>query len=130
MLLVQSLILPVQTHITLPLSVFDHIDNDQVQQLVEARWQEHRMEDNVIVGNSHGSRDDAVGEQLLKQQLVRAELEVNLLRQCIHSGTWTSLRLNLRLKATLESSALENSGNTINQLITPLRTFRLQDPVA
>jgi hypothetical protein len=77
----------VQAHMILPFSVFDHIGNEQVRELVEARWQEHRMEDNMIDGTIHGSD---VEEQLLKQQLVRAELEVNLLRQCFPPNSGAS----------------------------------------
>ena len=72
---------------TLPFSVFDHINNEQVRELVEACWQEHRMEDNMIDGTIHGSD---VGEQLLKQQLAQAELEVNSLCQCFPPNSGAS----------------------------------------
>ena len=71
-----------------PLSIFDHINNDQIQELVEAHWNEHRMEDNNIDGNIHGSN---VEEQLLRWQLAQAELEVNLLCQCfLHNSRASS----------------------------------------
>lgn len=71
----------------LPLSIFDHINNDQIRELVEARWNEHRTEDNIIDGTIHGSN---VEEQLLRRQLARAELEVNLLRQCFPHNSGAS----------------------------------------
>ena len=75
----QLLTVSVQAHMMLPLSIFDHINNDQIRELVEAHWNEHRTEDNIIDGTIHGNN---VEEQLLRWQLARAELEVNLLHQC------------------------------------------------
>ena len=75
----QLLTVSVQAHMMLPLSIFDHINNDKIWELVKAHWNKHRMEDNIIDGTIHGSN---VEEQLLRQQLAGAELEVNLLHQC------------------------------------------------
>ena len=72
---------------TLSFSVFDHINNEWVWELVKAHWQKHRMEDNMIDGTIHGSN---IGEQLLKQQLVQAELEVNLLHECFPPNSGAS----------------------------------------
>ena len=84
----QLLTVSLQAHMMLPLSIFDHINNDQIQELVKAHWNEHRMEDNIIDGTIHGSN---VEEQLLRWQLAWAELEVNLLCQCfLHNSRASS----------------------------------------